>query len=83
MGWSNLYVIISQEQKQTLLDERSKLLEALEREHQIISTQKAKIFVRQRLGNEADVDDDADANDAGRGTVQRRNQVRHLYSNVF
>ena len=78
MGWSNLYVIISQEQKQTLLEERSKLLEALEREHQIISGQKAKIFVRQRLGNEADVDDDADAdvNDAGRGTVQRRNQVR-------
>ena len=77
MGWSILYVIISQEQKQTLLDERSKLLEALEREHQIISAQKAKIFVRQRLGNEADVDDDADA---GGGTVQRRNQVRHKYS---
>ena len=61
-----------------MLDERSKLLTALESEHRIISAQKAKIFVQKRLGD-ASGDGDDDENEAHVGHPLSRNQVNLKY----
>ncbi len=53
-----------------MLEERSKLLQALEKEHQLLAAGKAKLVVERRLHGDGANGDEEDS-----GRHQRRNQV--------
>ncbi len=65
-----------------MLDERSQLLQALEKEHQLIAAEKAKLVVQKRLGTNQNQNENENQNQENSRHDNWHNQVKSTYLRI-